>query len=135
MDHYADIMQYPHYTLQNHRPMTIENRAAQFSPFAALTGYDEAVDETARLTDTQYDLTEDEQDTLNQALQILAEMESEHPAIRVTYFQPDGRKSGGAYVTVTGNLRFLDEAAMILKLTDGTAIPLANITNIEIGFE
>lgn len=132
MNHYADIMRYSRYTLRNHRPMTTENRAAQFSPFAALTGYDEAVAETARLTDTRHELTEDEQDRLNQTMQILADMESKHPVISVTYFQPDARKFGGAYVTVTGKLRFWDEAAMALKLTDGTAIPFANITNIAI---
>lgn len=132
MDNYADIMRHARYTLKKHRTMTVGNRAAQFAPFAVLTGYEEAVDETALLTDMQRELTEDEQDMLNQKLRMLAENKSEHPAVAVTYFQPDARKSGGAYVTAAGNLRFLDEAEMLLKLTDSTAIPIPNITDIQI---
>lgn len=133
MECYNDIMQHKRYRLRHHRPMAVENRAAQFAPFAALTGYDEAVDETARLTDARHMLTEDAQDRLNQTMLLLAERESARPAVSVTYFQPDARKAGGAYVTVSGNLRFLDEAAQMLHLTDGTAIPLGEITEVEIG--
>lgn len=132
MNNYADIMRHARYTLKKHRAMAIGNRAAQFAPFAALTGYEEAVDETARLTDAQRELTEDEQNTLNQKLRMLAENESAHPAVSVTYFQPDARKSGGAYITAVGNLRFLDETEMLLRLTDSTAIPIPNITDIQI---
>lgn len=132
MEHYDDIMQHRRYMLKHHRPMAVESRAAQFAPFAALTGYDEALDETARLTDVQHELTADMQDRLNQTMLLLAAQESARPAVSVTYFQPDARKAGGTYMTVRGNLRFLDEAARVMHLTDGTAIPLGEIANVEL---
>lgn len=133
MERYQDIMQHARYTLKHHRPMAAENRAAQFAPFAALTGYDEAVGETARLTDVQRELTEDAQDRLNQTMLLLAAQEALRPAVTVTYFQPDARKAGGAYVTVHGNLRFFDETGRLLHLTDGTAIPFGAIAAVETG--
>ncbi len=131
MDGYMELVGLPHYALQYHRPMSLYARASQFAPFAALTGFDEDIAETARLTDSQHSLTEDELNALNEALVWLLEHEAQRPAVRVTYFQTDAFKSGGAYVTYTGHLRFLDEAEGLLKFTDGTELPMAAIRWIE----
>lgn len=131
MDNYEDIINHPHHVSIKHAPMSLLNRAAQFSPFAALTGYEDAIDETARLTDVQHEMTEEELDGLNNALQMLLEMEVEQPLVSVTYFKPDERKCGGSYVTVTGNFRFLDMMEMKLKFTDGTEILLSDLYKIE----
>ena len=129
---YHDIIHLSHHVSKKHRPMPLQSRAAQFSPFAALTGYDEAVEEIARRTDSRYALTEEQMDKLNQTLQLLYDMQREKPLIRVTYFVPDQRKSGGAYREFTGHLRFLDAAKRLLRFTDGTAIPWMEITDISI---
>ena len=84
------------------------DRAAQFSPFAALTGYDDAIHETARLTNDKVDLSEEEKETLDRKQQILLERLGEHPALTVTYFIPDAKKSGGAYVTKSGSFKKID---------------------------
>ena len=133
MPNRTELLHCPHPQLRHHRPMDRQSRAAQFSAFAALTGFDEEIDETARLTDAQEMLTEDAIDRLNAALVRLAELESKRPLITVTYFSPDKRKSGGAYVTYTGNLRFLDEAALKLHFTDGTVIPIPFVSRIRPG--
>ena len=130
MNEYADIISLPQYELQNHRPMPLQARAAQFAPFAALTGFDDEIEETARLTDAMQPLTEDEAEALNQELVWLLEHEAEHPEITVTYFQSDQMKQGGSYVTFTGNLRFLDEAEGKLKFTDGSAVQIGMIRTI-----
>ena len=124
-------MNLPRHVSSVHMPIPMIKRAAQFAPFAALTGFDEDIAETARLTDSQHSLTEDELNALNEALVWLLEHEAQRPAVRVTYFQPDAFKSGGAYVTYTGHLRFLDEAEGLLKFTDGTELPMAAIRWIE----
>lgn len=129
-DAYEDILDLPRYMLQYNRPMPLHARAAQFAPFAALTGFDEEIEETARFTEGKLELTEDELDAMNKALVWLLEHENEHTEITVTYFQPDARKQGGAYVTYTGNLRFLDEAEGKLKFTDGSAVPIGMIRKI-----
>ena len=112
--------------------MSIQSRASQFAPFAALTGFDEEIDETARKTDTKRDLTEDELEILNACLCELMEREAERPRVTVVYFQADMVKSGGAYCTYTGNLRFFDEAHMVLKFVDDSRIRIADIMRIEI---
>lgn len=132
MDLYEDILEMPRYMLRQHTPMSMQSRAAQFAPFAALTGFDEEIGEAARLTGDRHDLTEDALQKLNAALVWLSEHEPERPEIRVTYFQADALKAGGAYVTYTGRMRFLDEAEGKLKFTDGTAIPFRDLTGIHI---
>jgi len=128
MDDYTDILQHPRYVLKHHRTMTIESRAAQFSAFAALTGYDEEIDETARLTDDRAALSEDDLAELNAAFRKL--IESEQPCVTLTYFVPDERKTGGAYLTYTGHFRFFDQEEGLLKFTDGTAIIMQNVCHI-----
>ena len=107
------------------------NRAAQFAPFAALTGYDAAINETARLTDTQLELEEYDNQRLQDILMRLAAQVAKRPAITVIYFKPDKRKAGGAYHTLTGNLKTIDEATHSLVMTDGTRIPLGSVLDLE----
>ena len=107
------------------------DRAAQFSPFAALTGYDDAIKETGRLTDEKIEMDEDRKAALDMKQAYLIEMIDEQPEISITYFLPDAKKSGGAYVTVTGNLKRFDEYERLLILTDGKKIPMDDIADIE----
>ena len=107
------------------------DRAAQFSPFAALTGYDAAIKETGRLTDQRIELSEDSRAALDRNQQLLVECLADHPEVSVTYFIPDERKSGGAYVTVTGIVKKVDDYQRLLLLTDGTKIPLDDILDLE----
>lgn len=99
MHKYDDIINLPHYTSSKRPRMAMIDRAAQFSPFAALTGYDAAVKETARLTEDRVELDEYQKSALNDRLQIVQERLSDTPVISITYFVPDERKSGGAYCT------------------------------------
>ena len=132
MNNYDDIRNHSRYKLKRHQPMSMWSRAAQFSPFAALTGYDDEIDEVARLTDRREELTEDELNGLNQAFQKLLERASDRPLVTVTYFQPDERKDGGKYVSYTGRFRFFDETERILHFTDRTEIPVDDVFHIEI---
>ena len=102
---YGDILNLPHHQSKVHPQMSIYDRAAQFSPFAALTGHEAAIKETARLTEEQVELDEDKQEELNEKLQTLIAYATEHPTVSVTYFKPDDKKTGGEYVTATGIFR------------------------------
>lgn len=112
-------------------PMSIEDRAAQFSPFAAVVGYDDAVEETARLTDSMIELSEDEVVLLNGALARLRESIDEKPQIRVTYFVPDAKKDGGEYVSKTGTVKRIDEYANVLIFSDGDKVAVSSIIKVE----
>ena len=131
MDDFSDIMNLPHHVSVKRRQMTMAERAAQFSAFAALTGYDEDIDETARLTTTREEMSDDELAELDAAFQKLLDAESHHPTVSVTYFQPDTHKAGGAYLTYTGLFRHCDPAEGILHFMDGTQITIKNISKIE----
>ena len=124
---YDDIIDLPHPVSQRHPQMPLADRAAQFSPFAALTGLDAALQETARLTDQRITLDEYEQAELDKMLQALREAAPQHPAVEITYFQPDARKAGGQYVTSVGHVKRIAEYEQQLILTEGTSIPLAEI--------
>lgn len=124
---YDDIIDLPHPVSQRHPQMPLADRAAQFSPFAALTGLDAALQETARLTDQRITLDEYEQAELDKTLQALREAAPRHPAVEITYFQPDARKAGGQYVTSVGHVKRIAEYEQQLILTEGTSIPLAEI--------
>lgn len=128
---YDEIIGLPRPVSKKHKPMTMTERAAQFSPFAALTGYDAAVSETARLTDSRKERDEDMISELNERMRILSEWEYKYPEITVEYFVPDERKFGGAYVTVSGNFKWLDEYERMLVMQDGRRIPIDDIFRLE----
>ncbi len=128
---YDDIIDLPHPTSPVHPAMLVADRAAQFMPFAALTGYGEAIDETGRRTEERAELEEDEYSLLDEKLQLLQERSDQRPEISVTYFRPDARKAGGAYVTVTGRIRKIDGYERSLVMEDGTKIPLREIVGLE----
>lgn len=130
-DEYKDIINLPHHVSSKRPQMSMLNRAAQFSPFAALTGYDDAIHETGRLTDEKVDLSEGEKEVLDRKQQVLMEKLAAHPALTITYFVPDAKKSGGAYITKSGNLKKIDEFERWMLLTDGTKIPLDDVADIE----
>ncbi len=127
---YDDIIDLPHHVSQRHPQMPMEKRAAQFSPFAAVAGHDEAIDETARVTDEQVELSEDEMAVIDEKLQWIQGHVKEQPEITVTYFQPDEKKNGGAYVTVTGSAKKIDRFEQVLILRDGTTIPIPCIISL-----
>ena len=128
---YADIIHLPHPTSSRHPRMPIADRAAQFAPFSALTGYDGVIDETGRLTDERIELTEEMKAVLDQKHQLLVELADRHPEIAVTFFVPDSKKTGGMYKTVVGRLKMIDEHERVLVLTDGTKLLHDRIYTIE----
>lgn len=130
MSKYDDIIDLPR-PKSAHEPMPMGDRAAQFSPFAALTGYEDAIDETARLTDARVELGESAVEELERKLTDLAAHISERPEISVTYFVPDARKEGGAYVTRTGKLKRIDELGRELVFADGARIAVGDIISVE----
>ena len=130
---YDDILHLPHPTSAKHPRMPISERAAIFSPFAALSGHAGAVAETARLTDQRMDLDEDTRAELDRRQAVLLKYIAEQPEVTVTWFRPDDRKDGGAYVTVTGRLKKIDEVGRTLTLVDGTSIPLEDVVGLESG--
>ena len=131
MNEYEDIMHLPHHVSKKHPQMSMRDRAAQFSPFAALTGYDAAVEETARLTDRRIELDEYEAQQLDERIQKLSRHLKEHPKVSITYFQPDARKDGGEYVTVTGSIKKIETYESRIILMDGTWIPIHEVIRIE----
>ncbi|KAF5031213.1 hypothetical protein DSECCO2_630050 [anaerobic digester metagenome] len=128
---YDDIMNLPHHVSATRPHMSAIDRAAQFSPFAALTGYGDAIKETARLTGERVELDEYMKDVLSVRLQIIADQLKEHPEIAITYFQPDEKKSGGAYVTVIGRVKKIDEYERVVVMIDGTRVPIDEIASID----
>lgn len=132
MNHsYDDIIHLPHHVSNTRPRMPIANRAAQFAPFAALSGYDAAVKETARLTDRQIELGESELAILDRKLQVLADHLAEQPEVAITYFQPDEKKAGGAYVIATGRVKKVDDFEGVIVLTSGERILFKRILEIE----
>lgn len=128
---YDDIINLGHYCSPVRPRMSRLNRAVQFAPFAALTGYDAAVTETARLTDKRHELTEDEKIMLSEKISILSENIHVRPLVRLTYFLPDSRKSGGSYEEIIGVVRRIDEGERKVIFTDGTRIDITDIYDIE----
>ena len=132
MNEYDDIIYFPHHQSTKHKHMSNYQRAAQFAPFAALTGYDAAIDETARLTDKKLELSYEQQDYLNEQIQLLTERLSEQPQVEITYFVPDERKSGGEYVTVTGNVRRVDDYHREIVFFDNMIVKIDDVWRIKI---
>lgn len=132
---YDDIMNLPHHVSKGHLPMPIINRAAQFAPFAALSGYEEAVSETARLTEEKVELDENCKEILDEKLHMIKEHLQDplkECAVKVTYFEPDEKKAGGEYLTVSGAVRKIDSYEQTLIMQDGKKIRIEYIINIEI---
>lgn len=128
---YTDIIDLHHHVSRHHPQMPMEKRAAQFSPFAAMVGHDAAIRETARLTEEQMELTDDEKAIIDWKLQMIQAHIKEQPEVTATYFQPDKKKSGGAYVNVTGSVTGIDEAKGLLKIGKKLTIPISEIVCIE----
>ena len=129
---YEDVIRRQHPTSKKHPRMSNMNRAAQFAPFAALTGYEESIEETARLTDSRIELGEDEIAEINERLNFIKEHIKERPKVTITYFHPDEKKDGGKYVTVTGRVRWIDEVNKVIVFEDEIAICMDTITGLYI---
>ena len=110
--------------------MSRMNRAAQFAPFAALTGYEESIEETARLTDLRIKLSEYEIEELNAKLNFIQEHIKERPEVTITYFQPDEKKEGGEYITVTGRVRWIDEVNGVLVFENETTVKVGQMVKL-----
>ena len=133
MGKYDKIINLPHHVSSTRPHMSMIDRAAQFSPFAALTGYDAAVKETARLTEQQIELDEYEKAALDQRILLLQERLKELPEVTITYFVPDERKDGGKYVSITGAVKKIDTYEKQIVLVDKSKIPMESILNMEGG--
>lgn len=129
---YDDIIDLPHPTSKKHPRMSRQNRAAQFSPFAALTGYDAAIRETARITEDRQELSEDAAVELNYKISLLQQEQAGMKKIKVIYFRQDTTKDGGAYREEDGDFKRIKSNEGILELTNGIQIPLEDIFKIEI---
>ena len=128
---YEDIIHLPHHVSPKRPQMSLHNRAAQFAPFAALTGHEEAVKETARLTETKIQLDENEIQLLDQKLQYIREHLEERQAVRITHFVPDLRKSGGRYFEHDGIVKKIKEYDNLIIMENGTEIPITDILQID----
>jgi hypothetical protein len=131
-DSYDDIIDLPRPKLRNHTPMPMISRAAQFAPFAALSGHNEAIIETARWTDSPCELDESVNKELNSKLGYLLAHIEERQVVTITFFQPDTRKKGGFYVPITGVIKKLDEYEQCIVMEDKLTIPIADITDIKL---
>ena len=127
---YDDIISLPHHVSPVHPPMPVGDRAAQFAPFAALTGYEEAVEEAARLTDNRTELNRDRIEELDRELRRLKEHIKERPKAEIIFFKPDERKAGGAFVTAYGEVKKIDEYLGKVIMKDGSIIPIGDIYEI-----
>ena len=131
IEKYDDIIDLPHHVSSTRPQMPMLDRAAQFSPFAALTGYDAAIKETGRLTDEKIELDEEALNTLNMKFQILVDSLDDEPEVTFTYFKPDERKAGGAYIEVTGTVKKVDDFERQIVMQNGMKMPMDDILNIE----
>ncbi len=128
---YDDIINLPHHVSETRPHMAVSERAAQFSPFAALTGHGFAIKETARLTDERVELDEYIKNDLSHRMQIVSERIKEKPEISITYFKPDEKKNGGAYVTAISTVKKIDKYERVVVMTDGTLIPIDEIISVD----
>lgn len=131
MGNYDDIIRLPHHVSTKHPRMSALDRAAQFSPFAALTGHGAAIAETGRLTDTRRELDEDKKEELDQKLQHIREHIAQKPEITVTYFVADSQKEGGSYQQMTGAVKSFDNSAHTMVMQNGAMIPIEDIYDVE----
>lgn len=131
MNKYDDIINLPHHVSKRHLRMPLRDRAAQFAPFAALTGHEAAINETVRQTDERISLGEDVIDEINKRLNIIAKNIDDHKAVSIVYFVPDKRKSGGTYEEHEGIVKQIDKYKKVLIMTDGLEIPIEQIIDIK----
>ena len=131
MDPYEDIISLPHHVSPKRDPMSMQDRAAQFSPFAALTGYEDAIQETGRQTEGKIEVDEEALSSLNMKFQFLIGRMEDMPEVTLTYFKPDERKAGGAYVEVTGSVRKIDDFGRFSVMRNGAKIPMDDSLSIE----
>ena len=127
---YDEIMELPHHVSKTRPQMPMSDRAAQFAPFAALTGYDAAIKETGRLTGERIELDEEALAALDRKYQLLMDALDDEPEVTIIYFQPDERKAGGQYVTATGTVKKVDTFGRRILLQDGTRIPLDSVYDL-----
>lgn len=127
---YDDIINLPHHVSKKHPRMSLEARSAQFAPFAALTGYDEVIRETARLTNKRIDINEEIKAILDEKLLIIKAQIKSKPSITVTYFVPDSKKDGGKYVSISGKVIKIDEYKQHIILENKIEIPISEIIEI-----
>lgn len=128
---YNDIINLPHHRSSVHPCMPIRERAAQFSPFAALTGYDEAILETARITENGFELDESRQEKLSNCLALIKEHIKESPEVKLCYFKPDDKKTGGKYITVSGVVKKIDDYEHKIVMKDGAIIPMEDLYDLD----
>lgn len=128
---YGDIINLPHHQSNKHPHMSLHDRAAQFAPFAALKGYDDEIIETARLTDERLELSNEDMALLNERLHIIIDNIKSNPEVEITYFVPDDKKSGGAYVTAKGNIRRIDDVERIIYFTNDMKISIEDLYRID----
>ena len=130
MNNYEDIINMPHHVSTKHPQMSLENRAAQFAPFAALTGYNDIIKETSRLTDMKLELSEEMKDIINDKLNFLNEKIKSKPIATITYFIKDKVKEGGSYITVTSKIKQIDLVNKYIILTNKKKISINDIIGI-----
>ena len=128
---YEDIINLPHHVSTKRPQMSMLDLAAQFSPFATLTGYDAAIKETGRLTDEKIEMDEASLNMLNMKFQLLVEALGDEHEVSFTYFKPDETKAGGAYVTATGIVKKVDDYERLITMVDGAKIPMDDVYSIE----
>ena len=131
MGQYDDILHLPHHVSDHRTPMSAPDRAAQFSPFAALVGYDRVIEETGRMTETERELSEEERLLLSSRLEYLRSHLSDGLEVSLTLFVPDQRKDGGAYRSLQGRVKRIDAHNQILVWEDGAAIPFSTVCALE----
>lgn len=127
---YDEIINLPHHVSKTRPQMPMSDRAAQFAPFAALTGYDSAIKETGRLTDEKIELDEETLTVLDRKYHLLMDALDEAPEIEITYFKPDERKAGGKYVSATGTVKKVDDFERLITMQDGLKIPMDDVLSI-----
>ena len=130
-EQYKDIIALPHHVSKMRPQMPMSDRAAQFAPFAALTGYDSAIKETGRLTDERIELDEEALTALDMKYQLLMDALDEAPEVTITCFQPDERKAGGKYVSAVGAVKKIDDFERRITMQDGTRIPMDDVLSID----
>ena len=128
---YEDIVNLPRHISKIHSQATMADRAARFSPFAAISGYEDMVKEAARVTEERIDITDATKELLNEKLNMIIEFLDEEPEVTITYFEPDKKKDGGAYISITGTVKRIDEYERIVLMSDDKKIRIEEIYAIE----